>query len=122
MNNIDQIPVWLGIFPYLETKQLVQLRLLNKKVLSLTALMVKYWKLSGDQSRKAYESENDFWKRYLGRVHTLYLSHTNVVDVSALGRAHTLHLGYTDVVDVSALRNVHILIDKNGRKYDRCTC
>jgi len=45
----------------------------------------------------------------LGRVHTLYLSCTSVVDVSALGRVHSLYLGGTPVVDVSALGRVHSL-------------
>jgi len=51
----------------------------------------------------------------LGRVHTLSLWGTPVVDVSALGRVHTLNLGGIPVVDVSALGRVHTLDLSNTR-------
>jgi hypothetical protein len=41
---------------------------------------------------------------YLGNVHTLNLSHTQVTDatISALGKVHTLNLSWAQVTDVSA--------------------
>lgn len=42
----------------------------------------------------------------LKNAHTLDLSDTNVIDVSALGRVHTLNLSNTNVKDVSMLGNV----------------
>ena len=41
-------------------------------------------------------------------MHTLYLSETDVVDVSALGNVHTLYLFGTNVKDVSMLKEVSI--------------
>jgi len=54
----------------------------------------------------------------LGNVHTLDLSSTNVEDVSALGNVHTLNLSYTNVVDISALGNVHTLNVSNTNVED----
>jgi len=44
-----------------------------------------------------------------GTVYDLDLSGTKVVDVSSLGKVHTLILRDTEVVDVSSLGNVHTL-------------
>ena len=45
----------------------------------------------------------------LNRIHTLNLSGTKIMDVSALGNVHTLDLSYTKVTDISAHSNVHTL-------------
>ena len=57
-----------------------------------------------------------------GTVHTLDLSCTKVVDVSALGNVHTLNLSCTEVTDVRAHKTKKRTYKKiRGKPYVRST-
>jgi hypothetical protein len=125
---VEEICKWLVE----ENKTLVALRLLCKQMVEFDDVIAKYISLNS----KEYSSTSPFimkWRNYvhtldfpdfsafpgiirvqhilpqLKNIHTLYLSFTDVTDVSALGKVHTLILAYTKVTDVSALGKVHTL-------------
>ena len=102
MNNLP-LEILVKIFSLLECRDLINASETCHNFLEAARLCrgVKYI------TNKIENMPPSIWKNVF-EIH-LYLSHIQVIDVSALGHVHTLNLAYTEVTDVSALGNVHTL-------------